>query len=31
MMVSATPLCHEVMEEQLLSLGGGHENGKTDS
>ena len=27
MMVSATHLCHEVMEEQLLS----HENGEKDS
>ena len=30
-MVSTTLLCHEVMEEQLLSLGGSHENGNTDS
>ena len=31
MMVSAIPLCHEVKEEQLLSWGAGHKNGKTDS
>ena len=31
MMVSASLLCHEVMEEQLLSWSAGHENGETNS